>query len=180
VRTSSASRPAGGEVLVDDLVQGQSGAVQSDLDDLVLLRSDGAPTYNLAVVVDDHDMGVTHVIRGDDHLNNAARQSLIYEALGWEKPAFAHIPLIHGPDGAKLSKRHGAQAVGEFAEQGYLPEAMRNYLARLGWGHGDEEIFDDAASHRPGFDIADVVVRRRGWTGTSSPHQQPLAASGRR
>jgi glutamyl-tRNA synthetase len=109
--------------------------------------SDGAPTYNLAVVVDDHDMGVTHVIRGDDHLNNAARQSLIYDALEWPRPSFAHIPLIHGPDGAKLSKRHGAQAVHEYAEMGYLPEAMRNYLARLGWAHGDDELFNDEQAH---------------------------------
>jgi len=122
----------------------------------VLLRSDGAPTYNLAVVVDDHDMGVTHVIRGDDHLNNAARQTLIYRALGWDVPAFAHLPLIHGPDGAKLSKRHGAQAVGEFADLGYLPEALRNYLARLGWGHGDDEIFTDDQAEA-WFDVADVV-----------------------
>jgi glutamyl-tRNA synthetase len=127
-----------------------------ELDDLVLLRSDGAPTYNLAVVVDDHDMGVTHVIRGDDHLSNAARQSLIYQAMGWELPAFAHLPLIHGPDGAKLSKRHGAQAVGEFADMGYLPEGMRNYLARLGWGHGDDEIFSDEQAIA-WFDIADAV-----------------------
>jgi glutamyl-tRNA synthetase len=127
-----------------------------ELDDLVLLRSDGAPTYNLAVVVDDHDMGVTHVIRGDDHLNNAARQSLIYQALDFGLPAFAHIPLIHGPDGAKLSKRHGAQAVGEFADMGYLPEAMRNYLARLGWGHGDDEIFSDEQAIA-WFDVKDVV-----------------------
>ena len=127
-----------------------------ELDDLVLLRTDGTPTYNLAVVVDDHDMGVTHVIRGDDHLNNAARQSLIYQAMDWPVPAFAHIPLIHGPDGAKLSKRHGAQAVGEFAGMGYLPEALRNYLARLGWGHGDDEIFTDAQA-AAWFDIADVV-----------------------
>jgi len=108
------------------------------------------------VVAHHHDMGVTHVIRGDDHLNNAARQSLIYEALGWQKPAFAHLPLIHGPDGAKLSKRHGAQAVGEFAEMGYLPEAMRNYLARLGWGHGDDELFSDAQAVA-WFDIRDAV-----------------------
>ena len=109
--------------------------------DFVLKRQDGLWAYQLAVVVDDHDMGVTHVIRGDDHLNNAARQSLIYDALGWKRPTFAHIPLIHGPDGAKLSKRHGAQAVHEYAEMGYLPEAMRNYLARLGWSHGDDEKF---------------------------------------
>ncbi|MBA3049469.1 glutamate--tRNA ligase family protein, partial [Brevundimonas sp.] len=121
----------------------------------VLLRSDGAPTYNLAVVVDDHDMGVTHVIRGDDHLNNAARQSLIYDALGWTRPRFAHIPLIHGPDGAKLSKRHGAQAVHEYAEMGYLPEAMRNYLARLGWAHGDDELFNDDQA-RAWFDLSGI------------------------
>ncbi len=121
-----------------------------------MLRSDGAPTYNLAVVVDDHDMGVTHVIRGDDHLSNAARQTLIYQALDYELPAFAHLPMIHGQDGAKLSKRHGAQAVGEFADMGYLPEAMRNYLARLGWGHGDDEIFSDAQAIA-WFDVRDVV-----------------------
>jgi glutamyl-tRNA synthetase len=147
--------PMDGDVIVDDLVQGPVRFNARDLDDLVLLRSDGAPTYNLAVVVDDHDMGVTHVIRGDDHLNNAARQSLIYAALDWAIPAFAHIPLIHGPDGAKLSKRHGAQAVGDFAELGYLPEAMRNYLARLGWSHGDDEIFSDEQAIA-WFDIADV------------------------
>ena len=136
-------RPLQQPVVVEDAVQGTVRWESSSLDDLVILRSDGAPTYNLAVVVDDHDMGVTHVIRGDDHLNNAARQSLIYDALGWPRPTFAHIPLIHGPDGAKLSKRHGAQAVHEYAEMGYLPEAMRNYLARLGWAHGDEELFSD-------------------------------------
>ncbi|HVY34560.1 MAG TPA: glutamate--tRNA ligase, partial [Caulobacteraceae bacterium] len=148
--------PTEGETVVGDLVKGPVRFQNKELDDLVLLRSDGAPTYNLAVVVDDHDMGVTHVIRGDDHLNNAARQSLIYEALDLGKPAFAHIPLIHGPDGAKLSKRHGAQAVGEFADMGYLPEAMRNYLARLGWGHGDDEIFSDEQAIA-WFDVADVV-----------------------
>lgn len=137
-------RPLQAPVVVDDAVQGTVRWESSALDDLVILRSDGAPTYNLAVVVDDHDMGVTHVIRGDDHLNNAARQALIYDALGWTRPTFAHIPLIHGPDGAKLSKRHGAQAVHEYAEMGYLPEAMRNYLARLGWAHGDDELFSDA------------------------------------
>ena len=136
-------RPKATTVTVADEVQGDVNWSTDDLDDLVLLRSDGAPTYNLAVVVDDHDMGVTHVIRGDDHLNNAARQSLIYDALAWTRPTFAHIPLIHGPDGAKLSKRHGAQAVHEYAEMGYLPEAMRNYLARLGWAHGDHELFSD-------------------------------------
>ena len=114
------------------------------MDDLILLRSDGTPTYMLAVVVDDHDMGVTHVIRGDDHLTNAARQSLIFDALGWDRPVFAHVPLIHGPDGAKLSKRHGATSVTEYRDMGYLPAAMRNYLARLGWSHGDDEFFTDA------------------------------------
>jgi glutamyl-tRNA synthetase len=147
--------PKDGETVIEDLVQGTVRFANKELDDLVLLRTDGAPTYNLAVVVDDHDMGVTHVIRGDDHLNNAARQALIYQALGWELPAFAHVSLIHGPDGAKLSKRHGAQAVGDFADMGYLPEALRNYLTRLGWGHGDDEIFsDEDAAHW--FDIRDV------------------------
>ena len=148
-------RPLPGRVVVADAVQGEVSWGNEDLDDLVLLRSDGAPTYNLAVVVDDHDMGVTHVIRGDDHLNNAARQSLIYDAIGWTRPVFAHIPLIHGPDGAKLSKRHGAQAVHEYAEMGYLPEAMRNYLARLGWAHGDDELFGDAQA-REWFDLDGV------------------------
>jgi len=148
--------PLEGETVVADLVKGPVKFNNKELDDLVLLRTDGAPTYNLAVVVDDHDMGITHVIRGDDHLSNAARQSLIYQALEWEVPAFAHLPLIHGPDGAKLSKRHGAQAVGEFAEMGYLPEAMRNYLARLGWGHGDDELFSDAQAIA-WFDIRDAV-----------------------
>jgi glutamyl-tRNA synthetase len=148
--------PLDGETVVDDLIKGPVTFANKELDDLVLLRSDGAPTYNLAVVVDDRDMGITHVIRGDDHLNNAARQSLIYRALDFELPAFAHLPLIHGPDGAKLSKRHGAQAVGEFADMGYLPEAMRNYLARLGWGHGDDEIFTDAQAIA-WFDVRDVV-----------------------
>ena len=148
-------RPLPGAVVVEDQVQGTVSWSNEDLDDLVLLRSDGAPTYNLAVVVDDHDMGVTHVIRGDDHLNNAARQSLIYDALGWPRPSFAHIPLIHGPDGAKLSKRHGAQAVHEYAEMGYLPEAMRNYLARLGWAHGDDELFGDAQALE-WFDLSGV------------------------
>jgi glutamyl-tRNA synthetase len=148
--------PLEGETIVADQVKGDVRFQNSQLDDLILLRSDGSPTYNLAVVVDDHDMGVSHVIRGDDHLANAARQTLIYQGLGWEVPVWAHLPLIHGPDGAKLSKRHGAQAVGEFAEMGYLPEAMRNYLAKLGWGHGDDEIFNDAQAI-DWFDIGDVV-----------------------
>lgn len=130
-----------GETVVNDLVQGRVVIPNKDLDDLVLLRSDGTPTYMHAVVVDDHDMGVTHVIRGVDHLTNAARQTQIYEALGWQVPAMAHIPLIHGPDGAKLSKRHGALGVDAYRAMGYLPEALRNYLVRLGWSHGDQEIF---------------------------------------
>jgi glutamyl-tRNA synthetase len=148
--------PTEGETLIEDQVKGRVSFQNKDLDDLILLRTDGSPTYNLAVVVDDHEMGVTHVIRGDDHLNNAARQTLIYQGLGWEPPVWAHLPLIHGPDGAKLSKRHGAQAVGEFADMGYLPEAMRNYLAKLGWGHGDDEIFGDQEAIA-WFDIRDVV-----------------------
>ena len=112
-----------------------------DLDDLIIQRSDGTPTYNLAVVVDDHDMGVTHAIRGADHLTNASRQAQIYAALDWDVPVFAHVPLIHGPDGAKLSKRHGALSVQAYRTMGYLPEALRNYLVRLGWSHGDDEIF---------------------------------------
>ena len=148
--------PQDGETVVDDQVKGQVRFQNANLDDLILLRTDGTPTYNLAVVVDDHDMGVTHVIRGDDHLNNAARQTLIYQGLGWDVPVWAHLPLIHGPDGAKLSKRHGAQAVSEFADMGYLPEAMRNYLAKHGWGHGDDEIFSDGQAIS-WFDIRDVV-----------------------
>ncbi|WP_336486637.1 glutamate--tRNA ligase [Methylobacterium nigriterrae] len=133
--------PTDGETVVDDGVQGRVTWQNRDLDDLVLLRSDGNPTYMLAVVVDDHDMGVTHVIRGDDHLTNAARQSQIYQALGWDVPTMAHIPLIHGSDGAKLSKRHGALGVDAYRDLGYLPAALRNYLVRLGWSHGDQEVF---------------------------------------
>jgi glutamyl-tRNA synthetase len=133
--------PAEGETVVEDEVQGRVVWQNKDLDDLVLLRSDGTPTYMLAVVVDDHDMDITHVIRGDDHLTNAARQTQIYQALGWAVPKMAHIPLIHGPDGAKLSKRHGALGVEAYRGMGYLPEALRNYLVRLGWSHGDQEIF---------------------------------------
>ena len=132
--------PREGEIVIPDLVQGDVRVACAELDDMVLLRSDGTPTYMLAVVVDDHDMGVTHVIRGDDHLTNAFRQTLIYRGMGWDVPHFAHIPLIHGPDGAKLSKRHGALGVEAYRDMGYLPEAMRNYLLRLGWSHGDEEI----------------------------------------
>jgi glutamyl-tRNA synthetase len=133
--------PRDGETVVDDVVQGTVTWKNETLDDLILLRSDGTPTYMLAVVVDDHDMGVTHVIRGDDHLTNAARQTLIYRAMDWETPTFAHIPLIHGPDGAKLSKRHGALGIDAYRDMGYLPDAMRNYLARLGWSHGNDEFF---------------------------------------
>jgi glutamyl-tRNA synthetase len=133
--------PLTGETVIEDQVQGRVVWQNEHLDDLVLLRSDGAPVYNFAVVVDDHDMGVTHVIRGDDHLTNAARQKQIYDALGWTVPAMAHIPLIHGPDGSKMSKRHGALGVEAYRAMGYLPEAMRNYLVRLGWSHGDQEIF---------------------------------------
>ncbi|NWG46090.1 MAG: glutamate--tRNA ligase [Alphaproteobacteria bacterium] len=133
-----------GETVVEDKVQGRVTFRNADLDDLVLMRSDGTPTYMLAVVVDDQDMGVTHVIRGDDHLNNAARQLQILNALGWTAPVYAHIPLIHGPDGAKLSKRHGALGIEAYREMGYLPEALRSYLMRLGWSHGNEEIISDA------------------------------------
>ena len=133
--------PLSGEIVVDDHVQGKVVFKTENLDDFIILRSDGTPTYMLAVVVDDHDMGVTHIIRGDDHLTNAARQIIIYNGMGWTVPEMAHIPLIHGPDGAKLSKRHGALGVGAYRQMGYLPEAMNNYLARLGWSHGDDELF---------------------------------------
>ncbi len=136
--------PLTGETVVDDQVQGRVVWQNENLDDLVLLRSDGTPTYMLAVVVDDHDMGVTHIIRGDDHFTNAARQTQIYNALGWTAPVMAHIPLIHGPDGAKLSKRHGSLGVDAYRAMGYLPAALRNYLVRLGWSHGDQEIFSTA------------------------------------
>ena len=132
--------PQDGETVIRDHVQGEVRVANAQLDDLIILRADGTPTYNLSVVVDDHDMGITHVIRGDDHLTNAFRQTQIYRALGWTVPEFAHIPLIHGPDGAKLSKRHGALGVDAYRDMGYLPEALRNYLLRLGWGHGDDEI----------------------------------------
>ncbi|GBR01873.1 glutamate--tRNA ligase [Acetobacter oeni] len=129
-----------GETVIEDLVQGEVRVANAELDDMIILRSDGTPTYQHAVVVDDHDMDITHVIRGDDHLTNTFRQLMIYRAMGWDQPRFAHLPLIHGPDGAKLSKRHGAQSVVEFRDEGYLPEALCNYLLRLGWGHGDAEI----------------------------------------
>lgn len=133
--------PQTGDVVVHDKVQGDVIFKAENLDDLIILRSDGSPVYMLAVVVDDHDMGVTHIIRGDDHLTNAARQIMIYRALGWDVPEMAHVPLIHGPDGAKLSKRHGALGAETYRKMGYLPQAMCNYLARLGWSHGDDEVF---------------------------------------
>ncbi len=136
--------PREGETVIEDQVQGTVTFRNDQLDDMVLLRSDGTPTYMLAVVVDDHDMGVTHVIRGDDHLANAARQGQIYAAMGWDLPVWAHIPLIHGPDGKKLSKRHGALGVEEYRAMGYPVEGLRNYLSRLGWSHGDDEVFTTA------------------------------------
>ena len=134
--------PRSGETVIRDSVQGNVTVRNDQLDDMIVLRSDHTPTYMLAVVVDDHDMGVTHVIRGDDHLNNAARQQMVYDAMGWDVPVWAHIPLIHGPDGKKLSKRHGATAVGDYQAQGYPAAGMRNYLTRLGWAKGDAELFD--------------------------------------
>ena len=147
--------PLSGEIVIEDQVQGRVTWQNQNLDDFVLLRSDGTPTYMLAVVVDDHDMGVTHIIRGDDHLNNAARQKQIYDALDWSVPVMAHIPLIHGPDGSKLSKRHGALGIDAYRAMGYLPAAMRNYLVRLGWSHGDQEIFstEEMIAH---FDLAQI------------------------
>ncbi|ESZ68596.1 glutamyl-tRNA synthetase [Mesorhizobium sp. L103C119B0] len=147
--------PTEGETVVHDRVQGEVRFPNKDLDDFIILRSDGNPTYMHAVVVDDHDMGVTHIIRGDDHLTNAARQTVIYNAMGWDVPSMSHIPLIHGADGAKLSKRHGALGVEAYRTMGYLPEALLNYLARLGWSHGDDEIMSikDMISW---FDIGDV------------------------
>ncbi len=136
--------PLNGSITIDDVVQGRVEVSANQLDDFILLRADGTPTYMLAVVVDDHDMGITHIIRGDDHLNNAFRQCCLFDTMGWDRPVFAHIPLIHGADGAKLSKRHGALGVEEYQKMGYLPEALRNYLLRLGWSHGDDEIISDA------------------------------------
>ena len=147
--------PQSGETVIRDQVQGDVVIKNEQLDDMVLLRSDGTPVYMLAVVVDDHDMGVTHVIRGDDHLNNAARQMMIYEAMGWTVPVWAHIPLIHGPDGKKLSKRHGALGVEEYQAMGYPAAGMRNYLARLGWSHGDAEFFTDAEA-KEWFDLGGI------------------------
>jgi len=136
--------PKNGGIVIKDKVQKKVSWAASSFDDLIMLRSDNSPTYMLAVVVDDHDMGVTHIIRGDDHLINAGRQSLIYDAMNWKIPEFAHIPLIHGEDGKKLSKRHGATGIHEYASLGYMPEAIRNYLCRLGWSHGNDELFSTA------------------------------------
>ncbi len=147
--------PRDGETLIEDLVQGRVAVSNAEIDDFVLLRSDGTPTYMLAVVVDDHDMGVTHIIRGDDHLNNAFRQLGIIKAMGWPEPTYAHVPLIHGPDGAKLSKRHGALGVHDYRDMGILPEALFNYLLRLGWGHGDDEIISKQQAIE-WFDLAHV------------------------
>ncbi len=147
--------PQGGEMVIHDEVQGDVRVKHAQLDDMILLRSDGTPVYMLAVVVDDHDMGVTHVIRGDDHLNNAARQMMIYEAMDWPLPTYAHIPLIHGPDGKKLSKRHGALGAQEYQAMGYPAAGMRNYLARLGWSHGDDEFFSDDQA-REWFDLGGI------------------------
>jgi glutamyl-tRNA synthetase len=147
--------PREGETVVHDLIQGEVRVRNTELDDMIILRSDGTPTYLHAVVVDDHDMAITHVIRGDDHLTNTFRQIQIYDAMGWAQPRFAHMPLIHGADGAKLSKRHGAVNLLEFREQGYLPEAVFNYLLRLGWGHGDAEILDQEEAIRL-FDLDGV------------------------
>ncbi|EFH10831.1 glutamate--tRNA ligase [Pseudoroseomonas cervicalis] len=147
--------PREGETVIHDLVQGEVRVQNTELDDMIILRSDGTPTYLHAVVVDDHDMAITHVIRGDDHLTNTFRQVMVYDAMGWRRPHFAHIPLIHGADGAKLSKRHGAVGALEFRDQGFLPEAVCNYLLRLGWGHGDEEFVPrDRAIEL--FDLKDV------------------------
>ncbi len=147
--------PQDGETLVRDQVQGDVRFPNKDLDDFIILRSDGNPTYMHAVVVDDHDMGVTHIIRGDDHLTNAARQTVIYNAMGWDVPVMGHIPLIHGADGAKLSKRHGALGVEVYRAMGYLPAALRNYLVRLGWSHGDDEIMSDEQMIE-WFEISDI------------------------
>jgi len=166
--------PLDGETLVHDRVQGDVRFPNKDLDDFVLLRSDGNPTYMLAIVVDDYDMGVTHVIRGDDHLTNAGRQTLIYKAMGWDVPVMAHIPLIHGPDGAKLSKRHGALGIEAYRAMGYLPVALRNYLVRLGWSHGDDEIIstedmiawfgvDDINKGAARFDFAKLEAINGHW-----------------
>jgi glutamyl-tRNA synthetase len=154
--------PLTGSTVFHDLVKGEITFANENLDDLVLLRSDGSPTYNLAVVVDDHDSSISHVIRGDDHVNNTPRQILIYKAMGWDVPEFGHLPMILGDNGKPLSKRDGASSVMDFANAGYLPETMRNYLAKLGWGHGDSEIFSDAEAIE-WFDVKDVLSSPARW-----------------
>ena len=179
-RRRAGDPPAGpgqdGETVIDDKVQGKVVFSNKELDDLILLRSDGNPTYMLAVVVDDHDMGVTHIIRGDDHLTNAARQMQIYQALGWSVPVMAHIPLIHGPDGAKLSKRHGALGVDAYRAMGYLPAALRNYLVRLGWSQGDKRVLHDRGDDRRLRSVGDrplaVALRLR----QAREHERPFHA----
>jgi glutamyl-tRNA synthetase len=153
--------PESGQAEITDLIQGSVQMAHSQLDDLVLLRSDGSPTYMLAVVADDHDMGITHILRGDDHLNNAFRQQQIYRALDWPVPVFGHMPLIHGADGTKLSKRHGALGVDAWRDMGFLPEALLNYLARLGWSHGDDELFslEQAISWFDGSQLGKAAAR---------------------
>ena len=174
--------PVGGDSVIQDAVQGEVRVANSQLDDLIILRADGSPTYNLSVVVDDHDMAITHVIRGDDHLNNAFRQKAIYEAMGWTVPTFAHIPLIHGKDGAKLSKRHGALGVEAYRDMGMLPEGVFNYLLRLGWSHGDEEIFSreqaielfnlDSIGKSPSrFDVEKMTSVNHHWMTAASPER---------
>ena len=147
--------PREGETVIEDQVQGRVVVPNTQLDDMIILRSDGTPVYNHAVVVDDHDMGITHVIRGVDHLTNAARQVMIYTAMGWDLPRFAHVPLIHGPDGAKLSKRHGALGIEAYRQMGFIPAGLRNYLVRLGWSHGDDEIFSTEQAVE-WFDVTDI------------------------
>ncbi len=174
--------PREGETIVEDKVAGRVVVQNTQLDDMIIVRSDGAPTYNFAVVVDDHDMGVTHVIRGADHLNNASRQTQVYLACGWDVPVWAHVPLIHGPDGAKLSKRHGAQGTDEYRAMGYLPVALRNYLVRLGWSHGNDEIMsteqmvewfelDGIGKSAARFDFAKLADLNGHYIRKSSPAQ---------
>jgi len=174
--------PIDGHSTIQDAVQGEVQVNNAQLDDLIILRADGSPTYNLSVVVDDHDMAITHVIRGDDHLNNAFRQKAIYEAMGWTVPTFAHIPLIHGKDGAKLSKRHGALGVEAYRDMGMLPEGVFNYLLRLGWSHGDDEIFSreqaielfnlESIGKSPSrFDVEKMTSINHHWMTEASPER---------
>ena len=172
--------PLTGETVIEDQVQGRVVWQNENLDDFVLLRADGNPTYMLSVVVDDHDMGVTHIIRGDDHLTNAARQKQIYDALGWDVPSMAHIPLIHGPDGSKLSKRHGALGVDAYRAMGYLPMALRNYLVRLGWSHGDQEIFSTAGDDQRVRPAGGRPVRRAVRFRQAREPERPLHPQRRR